>query len=80
MQPHARTANDLPIRMYGVVPISVEDPGTQLAPQLPCPILPQPEKSFTVKVSEQNGKEMSYTLAVVDDGLLDLTRFKTPDP
>jgi uncharacterized protein YfaS (alpha-2-macroglobulin family) len=80
VQPHAQTANDLPIRMYGVVPINVEDPGTRLAPQIAMPDVLQPEKSFTVKVSEQNGKEMSYTLAVVDDGLLDLTRFKTPDP
>jgi uncharacterized protein YfaS (alpha-2-macroglobulin family) len=23
---------------------------------------------------------MTYTLAIVDEGLLDLTRFKTPDP
>jgi uncharacterized protein YfaS (alpha-2-macroglobulin family) len=23
---------------------------------------------------------MAYTLAIVDEGLLDITRFKTPDP
>jgi len=39
-----------------------------------------PKRIFTVKVSEANKKSMSYTLAIVDDGLLDLTRFKTPDP
>src|SRR5690606_33231543 len=32
-----------------------------------------------VKVSEKSGKAMTYTLAVVDEGLLDLTRFKTPN-
>jgi len=26
LQPHAQTANDLPIRMYGVIPIQVENP------------------------------------------------------
>ena len=31
-------------------------------------------------MSEKEGKEMSYTLAIVDEGLLDLTRFPTPDP
>ena len=31
-------------------------------------------------VSEKNGREMAYTLAIVDEGLLDLTRFRTPDP
>lgn len=40
----------------------------------------EPEKEFEVKVSEKDGKAMTYTLAVVDDGLLDLTRFKTPNP
>jgi len=39
----------------------------------------EPEKSFKVSVSEQNNKAMTYSIAVVDDGLLDLTRFKTPD-
>jgi len=33
-----------------------------------------------VTVSEKSGKPMTYTLAIVDDGLLDLTNFKTPDP
>ena len=40
----------------------------------------KPEKSFTVKVSEKNDMPMTYTLAIVDDGLLDLTRFRTPNP
>jgi uncharacterized protein YfaS (alpha-2-macroglobulin family) len=39
----------------------------------------QPEKEFTVKVSEKNKKSMTYTLAIVEEGLLDLTRFKTPN-
>jgi uncharacterized protein YfaS (alpha-2-macroglobulin family) len=80
LQPHASTANDLPIRLYGVMPIMVEDPATKLAPKIAMPEVLRPEESVTVKVSEQNGKPMVYTVAVVDEGLLDLTRFKTPDP
>ena len=80
LQPHASTANDLPIRLYGVMPIMVEDPATKLQPKIAMPEVLRPEESVTVKVSEQNGKAMTYTLAVVDEGLLDLTRFKTPDP
>ena len=38
------------------------------------------QKPFEIKVSEANGKPMTYTLAVVDEGLLDITGFKTPDP
>lgn len=30
-------------------------------------------------VSEQNKQSMTYTLAIVDEGLLDLTSFKTPN-
>ena len=78
LQPHASTANDLPIRLYGVVPILVEDPETRLEPQISMPEVLKPEESYTVKVSEKKGKAMTYTLAVVDEGLLDITRFKTP--
>ena len=39
-----------------------------------------PNEAYEVKISEANGQEMYYTLAVVDEGLLSLTRFKTPDP
>lgn len=80
IQPHAQTANDLPIRLYGVQPINVEDPNTRIKPQIDMADELAPEKPFTIKVSEANKQAMTYTIAVVDDGLLDLTRFKTPDP
>jgi len=79
LQPHASTVNDLPIRMYGVIPLMVKDPNTILEPQISMPKVLKPEEKFTVKVTEKEGKRMTYTLAVVDDGLLDLTRFKTPN-
>ncbi|GAA4276598.1 alpha-2-macroglobulin family protein [Aquimarina mytili] len=80
LQPHASTANDLPIRLYGIVPISVEDPNTKVQPKLTMPDVLRPEESITVKVSETKGKPMTYSIAIVDEGLLDLTRFKTPNP
>lgn len=79
LQPHDQTKNDLPMRLYGIVPIGVEDPTTILKPQINMPKTLRPEEKFTVKVSEENNKPMTYTLAVVDEGLLDLTRFRTPD-
>ncbi|MFD0834919.1 alpha-2-macroglobulin [Mariniflexile aquimaris] len=79
LQPHAITANDLPIRLYGVIPIMVEDPSTKLAPQLKMPNVLRPEQGFQLSVSEKNKKAMTYTIAVVEEGLLDLTRFKTPN-
>ena len=80
LQPHGNTENDLPIRMYGVQPVFVEDPETHLAPEISMPDVLRPQETFTVKVKEKNGKPMSYTLAIVDEGLLDITGFKTPDP
>lgn len=80
LQPHAQTKNDLPIRMYGVNPIQVEDPQTQLHPIIAMPETLSPERPFTIKVKEENGKPMAYTIAVVDEGLLDLTNFETPSP
>ncbi|WP_373943386.1 alpha-2-macroglobulin [Polaribacter sejongensis] len=79
LQPHQVSENDLPIRLFGVIPLLVEDESTKLEPQISMPEELQPEKEFTVKVSEKNNKAMTYTLAVVEEGLLDLTRFKTPN-
>ncbi|MGC3943949.1 MAG: MG2 domain-containing protein [Chryseolinea sp.] len=79
VQPHAQTSNDLPMRLYGVIPVAVEDPKTHLEPVIVMPDVLEPGKEVSIKVSEKTSREMTYTLAVVDEGLLDLTRFKTPD-
>ncbi len=80
LQPHRQTINDMPIRMYGVVPVLVEDPGTFLKPVITTAATWESESEVSISVHEQSGRPMAYTLAVVDDGLLDLTGFKTPDP
>ncbi|MBV6646263.1 MAG: hypothetical protein KI790_12485 [Cyclobacteriaceae bacterium] len=80
IQPHAQTANDLPIRLYGVQSIKVVDPGTTLQPIINMPDELRPEQRFSIDISEQSKKPMAYTIAVVDEGLLDITNYKTPDP
>ena len=80
LQPHAQVKNDLPIRLYGVIPINVEDKNTRLEPELKMPEVLAPEQVVQVSVSEANGKPMAYTIAMVDEGLLDLTGFATPNP
>jgi hypothetical protein len=47
LQPHASTKNDLPIRMYGIVPIEVLTKNTILAPKLVMML--RPEQSFAIK-------------------------------
>jgi len=79
IQAHEHKNNDLPIRLYGIVPIKVSDPKTHLHPVITSAEEWAPKSKVKVSVSEQQGKPMSYTLAVVDEGLLGLTNFKTPD-
>lgn len=80
VQPHERVGNDLPIRLYGVRPVMVNDSESHLEPMIIMDDELRPEEAFTVKIREKKGRPMTYTLAIVDEGLLDLTSFKTPDP
>jgi len=72
--------NDMPLRMYGVIPVMVEDESLQMKPVLSVPETSNTKKKVQVTVKESNNKPMYYTLAVVDEGILGLTNYKLPDP
>ncbi|MBN2496485.1 MAG: hypothetical protein JXR96_17965 [Deltaproteobacteria bacterium] len=80
LQPHQHKGNDLPMRLYGVLPVRVVAPGTRLSPRIEVADELVPGEIARIGVSEQAGRAMTYTLAIVDEGLLGLTRFATPDP
>lgn len=80
LQPYGQTINDLPMRMYGVIPLKIENKETILSPVIEIPSVIRPEQRTTITVSEKNNKEMWYSIAIVDEGLLDLTNYKTPNP
>lgn len=80
IQPYLSNEKGLPLRMYGILPLKINDPARMLNPVVTAPNIIEPGANIKVNVSEKNGEAMSYTLALVDEGLLDLTRFKTPDP
>ncbi|GBU28961.1 alpha-2-macroglobulin [Treponema sp. R8-4-B8] len=80
VQPHLQTQNDLPIRLYGIVPVTVEDARVVINPQIKTQDNWQAESKVSFTVSEANGRPMAYTVAVVDEGLLGLTRFNLPNP
>jgi len=80
IQPHAQTTNDRPIRLYGVVPIPVEEESTRLPVVITAPSVLRPQQPFEVDVQVPRGRTATVTVAVVDEGLLDLTSFDTPDP
>ncbi len=79
IQPHD-AGNSMPVRLYGVLPIKVEDKKLQLQPVIDVPETTNTKKTIEVKVGEANKQAMTYTLAVVDEGILGLTNFKTPNP
>ena len=80
IQPYNNTENDAPIRLFGVQRILVEEASTHLHPVIDIAAEVQPEKEVSFTVKEQDGRPMSYVVALVDEGLLSLTRYKTPDP
>jgi uncharacterized protein YfaS (alpha-2-macroglobulin family) len=80
VQPHLQAQNDLPIRLYGIVPVTVEDTRVVLVPQIKTQESWQAESKVSFTVSEASGRPMAYTVAVVDEGLLGLTRFNLPNP
>ncbi len=72
--------NDLPLRLYGVTPVMVSNEKLRLQPIIKMDDKVRPDNVFNVEISESKSNEMAYQLMIVDDGLLNLTRFKTPDP
>ncbi len=80
LQPHDQTVNDMPMRLYGVTSVDVEDPRTHLEPVVDIADKLVPGERVSIRVSEKNNRKMTFTVAMVDEGLLDLTRFRTPDP
>ena len=79
IQPHAQTDNDRPMRLFGVVPIEVHDPATRLDFDIQMPDLLRPGEPFAVEV-QSAADSAAFTIAVVDEGLLALTDFHTPNP
>ncbi|MDZ7723053.1 MAG: MG2 domain-containing protein [candidate division KSB1 bacterium] len=80
IQPHEHKDNDLPRRIFGIQPVFVESPQTRLNVRMTAPETVRPGESFRIDIANPNRKAISATLAIVDEGLLNLTDFTTPDP
>jgi len=59
LQPHSQTANDLPIRMYGAIPIMVEDPNTILEPVIVMPNEIESGKDFNIEIDVRNPNHLT---------------------
>ena len=80
LQPHAQRTNDRPMRLYGVLPLEVVDATSQRSLQLEIPGQLKPDAPFSVGIQTADNGPTQFTVAVVDEGLLALTDFTTPDP
>ena len=80
IQDYNTKENDRPLRLYGIVPINVVDEDTKIDLEISAPDEIRPNEKFVVKVQNKKNKQVDFTVAVVDEGLLDLTAFKTPKP
>ncbi|OFX88054.1 MAG: hypothetical protein A2W99_11120 [Bacteroidetes bacterium GWF2_33_16] len=80
LQPHAQTVNDRPIRMFGILPLLVEDRETKHEIEIITSEQFRPKEPFEITIQTKDQKQTQFTIAVVDEGLLDITQFKTPDP
>ncbi len=80
IQPHAQTLNDRPIRTFGVIPIMVEDRDTKYFINIKTKNKLKPKEDFVIDLQSSDKKQTQFTIAVVDEGLLDITQFKTPNP
>ncbi len=80
VQPHAQTGNDRPLRVYGTIPLMVEEPSTRKNIIINMDDELKSNKEFEISVRTKDKSDVQFTIAVVDEGLLDLTKFNTPDP
>ena len=80
LRPHKETDFDTPIRLFGIQSVKVVNSQSILHPVIDMPDELHPQRPFVVKIKEKDNKPMTYTLAIVDEGLLDITNFKTPRP
>ena len=80
LQDYKTKQNDRPLRLYGIVPLNVIDDDTKIDLEITAPSQIRPNEKFTVKVQNKKYKKVDFTIAVVDEGLLDITAFKTPSP
>ncbi|MGH8734022.1 MAG: alpha-2-macroglobulin family protein, partial [Burkholderiales bacterium] len=81
-RPLDKPADRTPTRAIGLTWLGLEPKLRTLAIELGTPekITPRQRIEVPIKVGNLQGEEAYVALAAVDEGILQLTRFKTPDP
>lgn len=70
-----------PLRAFGVAPLRVDASGRKLSVKITAPDAIRPKTKLDLKIKVSNSGGTAYvTVAAVDEGILQLTDFDTPDP
>ncbi|WP_334084140.1 alpha-2-macroglobulin family protein [Helicobacter typhlonius] len=80
LQDYNSINNDRSQRLYGIIPLMVENADSKITIDIDAPKSIRPNDNFVVNLSNKEKKKVAYTLAIVDEGLLDLTDFSSPNP
>ena len=71
-------------RAYGIIPITIDNSSYKLSISIDSPPKAKPNDDVEIKIevkdSAGNAKEAELSIALVDEGILQLTGFKVPDP
>ncbi|OQY37403.1 MAG: hypothetical protein B6226_05245 [Candidatus Cloacimonetes bacterium 4572_65] len=70
--------NDLPLRLYGIIPVMVYDPDTVLELEIDCPEQVNSQSSFKLSVDTGKKGKAQYVVSVVDEGLINKSRYRIP--
>jgi uncharacterized protein YfaS (alpha-2-macroglobulin family) len=73
---------DTPVRAFGIKPLMVNTEKQRLNVEMDAPDVMLPDRDLTVnfKVTGAESGAIPVTIAAVDEGILQLTDFRTPDP
>jgi alpha-2-macroglobulin len=76
-------AGHAPVRAIGVVWLGIDNSARTLSADIGGPQVMRPRQNVTIPVTVKglsSGEDAYLTLAAVDEGILQLTAYKTPDP
>jgi alpha-2-macroglobulin len=79
IQGQQNNENDCPLRMYGIIPLKVINQESIQNLELKVAEILRPQEKFSCQLQVEPGVKTQITVAVVDEGLLSLTNFQSPD-
>ncbi|RDU64701.1 alpha-2-macroglobulin [Helicobacter sp. MIT 14-3879] len=80
LQNYNTNDNDRSLRLYGVVPLNIINTKSKIDLNINASDEVLPNSTLDIEISNNQNKQVTYTLAIVDEGIINLTNFKTPSP